>query len=60
MEEQLKWAILIQSGEKKKYDMNTKLSSEVAELSERNNVCEFEKKMSQGALVTVCLTPPVL
>lgn len=43
MEEQLKWAILIQSG-KKKYDMNTKLSTEVAELSERNNVCEFEKK----------------
>lgn len=47
MEEQLKWAILIQSGGKK-YDMNTKLSTEVAELSERNNVCEFEKKWARG------------
>lgn len=35
-------------GEKKKYDMNTKLSTEVAELSERNNVCEFEKKNEPG------------
>lgn len=40
--------------------MNTELRTEVAGLSERNNVCGLKKNDPEGSDVCVCLTPPVL